>query len=261
MPQTIDRGGRADPVREIPPRTPADPRRALALPAILAALAALAWAPSAAAQMVVHDPVSYGSLIQQAQTALNQLEQLKSQVTQAQRLYDGFNTVSHVNNLATALAAPALRAFVPNIDAFAATARGDFTALGQIGQQVATIRQANRLYTPATGDLLAQDLEAAGDRAARDLAMGRQTASVGAQRLAGLQQLTAALDSAPNARAVMDLQARIAAEQAMTANDQMRLQGLAMTQDAEARLQTQRDRERAAADHEARLQRYREGFQ
>lgn len=59
----------------------------------------------------------------------------------------------------------------------------------------------------------------------------------------------------------MDLQARIAAEQAMSLNDQMRLQGLAMAQDAEARLQQQRDRERAEAARQARMQRYRSGFQ
>jgi type IV secretion system protein VirB5 len=76
-------------------------------------------------------------------------------------------------------------------------------------------------------------------------------------RLEGLQQLASALDTAPNARAVMDLQARFAAEQAMIANDQMRLQGLAMAQDAETRLQAQRDRERAEAQAAARLELFR----
>jgi type IV secretion system protein VirB5 len=40
----------------------------------------------------------------------------------------------------------------------------------------------------------------------------------------------------------------------------MRLQGLAMAQAAEARLQTQRDQERAAAARQARMQRYQTGF-
>jgi type IV secretion system protein VirB5 len=70
-----------------------------------------------------------------------------------------------------------------------------------------------------------------------------------------------ALDGAPNARAVLDLQARFAAEQAMTVNDQMRLQGLAMAQEAEARLQAQRDRERAEAAADARLELFRRSFQ
>ena len=233
------------------------PRRPLA-----AAVAALALsAGPAAAQQIVHDPLNYASLIQQAQTALNQLQQLRQQLAQAQQLYAGFNTASHVGALATLLDNPAVRTFVPDVTALEAAARGDFSALHQIGQQASAIRQANRLYTPQPGDPIGQDLEAAADRAARDLALGQQTASAGAQRLAGLQALNTAIDGAPNVRAVIDLQARIAAEHAMIANDQMRLQGLAMAQAAEDRLQAQRDRERAAAAAEARMQALRGTFQ
>ena len=230
------------------------------LPIALAAALAFAGTPSAA-QMIVHDPVSYGSLIQQAQTALNQLNELKSQVGEARRLYDGFNTASGVNQLATALATPQLRAFVPDIDAYVAAAKGDLSALGDLAAKDTAIRKDQRLFTAPADDPLGQELERSGDRAARDLALGQQAASVGASRLKGLEQLTAALDTAPNARAVIDLQARIAAEQAMTANDQMRLQGLAIAQDAEARLQTQRDRERASAERGARMQLYKQAFQ
>lgn len=226
----------------------------------LSALLAIAGTP-ASAQVIVHDPTSYGSLIAQAQTALSQLNELKAQVGEARRLYDGFNTASGVNGVASQLATPQLRAFVPDIDAYMAAAKGDLAALGEVGRKAAGIRQDQRLFTAKPDDSRGQDLERTGDRAARDLALGQQASRVGAERLAGLQQLTAALDTAPNARALMDLQARIAAEQAMTANDQMRLQGLAMAQAAEDRLQAQRDRERAAADREARMELYRSAFQ
>lgn len=229
------------------------------LPLALASALALAASP-AAAQVIVHDPTSYASLIREAQTALDQLTELRNQVGEAKRLYDGFNTASGVNGLAAALGAPQLRAFVPDIDRYVAAARGDLAALGAIGGKAAAIRQAERLFTAAAEDPLGQDLERSGDRAARDLALGQQAASAGAERLSGLQQLAAALDTAPNARAVMDLQARLAAEQAMTANDQMRLQGLAMAQAAEARLQTQRDLERSAATRETRMAAYKEAF-
>jgi type IV secretion system protein VirB5 len=92
------------------------------------------------------------------------------------------------------------------------------------------------------------------------LALGHATVKAGADRLRGLQDLLAALDTAPNARAVLDLQTRVAVEEAMSLNDQMRLQGLAMAQDAESRLQVQRDRERASAARQARMQRYQAGF-
>lgn len=227
----------------------------------LAVVGALAFAHPASAQMMVHDVASYGSLLRQATTALDQLKELQAQVAEAKRLYDGFNTASGAGALASVLKAPELRAFVPDIDKYVAAAKGDLAALGAIGRTASAIRAETRLYTAPADDVFGQELERQGDRAARDLALGRAAASAGAQRLEGLNQLLTALDTAPNARAVMDLQARIGAEQAMAVNDQMRLQGLAMAQDAEARLQAQRDRERAAAAREARKQRYRSGFQ
>jgi type IV secretion system protein VirB5 len=225
------------------------------------AVSTVTFAASAHAQEIVYDPTNYGKMIEQAQTALQQLEQLKSQVQQAQRLYDGFNQASGVNGLASLLNTPQLRAVLPDASTFVGAANGNLTALGQIGARAAEIRSANRLYTPPASDSLGQALEASGNRAARDLALGEAVADAGAQRLTGLQQLQASLDTAPDARAVMDLQARLTAEQAMIANDQMRLQGLAMSQAAESRVVKQREQERIAADGAARLKIYREGFQ
>ena len=229
---------------------------------LLTGLAALSLTASAAhAQMAVYDGASYAKLIQQAQTALSQLHQAETQVQQGEQLLQSLNQASNVGSIAQSLEAPALRQLLPGVPALMAAAQGDITGLGAIGTQAAAIRNANRLYTPPTGDPLAADLEAAGMRAARDMALGQAVATGGQQRLAGLQTLQQSIDTAPNARAVLDLQARALTEQAMTANDQMRLQGLAMTQAADDRLQTQRDRERAAAARDARIALFQQAFQ
>ncbi|WP_374469598.1 type IV secretion system protein [Phenylobacterium sp.] len=227
----------------------------------LSLAASLAAASPASAQLVVHDPTSYASLLRQASTALDQLQELKAQLGEARRLYDGFNSASGAGQLAGLLDAPELRAFVPDVAKYAAAAGGDFSALGELGRSADAIRRQSRRYTPAPDDVQGQALSQDGDRAARDLALGRAAAEAGAQRLQGLQQLATQLDSAPNVRAVLDLQARMTAEQAMGLNDQMRLQGLAMAQEAEARLLAQQARERAKAARQARMQRYREVFQ
>jgi len=231
--------------------------RALAL----LAAAGLFAAPAAQAQTLVYDATSYAKILQQAQTAISQLDQLKTQVSQGRQLLDSLNPVSDVNALASALNAPALRGVVPDVAAFVAAAHGNLTALGQIGQQAQAIRQASRLYTPAANDPVGQALSAQGDRAARDLATAQAVGTAGATRLQGLQDLQTAIGSAPNARAVLDLQARLGAEQAMTANDQIRLQALAMSQAAEDRLARQQAQERAAAAADARLALYKSGFQ
>lgn len=224
--------------------------------------AALALCASAAhAQMAVYDAAGYAKLVQQAETGLNQLRQAEAQVRQGEQLLQSLNQASHIDTLAQELTAPALRQLLPSVTALSAAARGDLSGLGAIGAQAAAIRSASRLYTPPAGDSLAADLEASGLRAARDLALGQAVATGGEQRLSGLQVLQQAIGGAPNARAVLDLQARAATEQAMIANDQMRLQGLAMTQAADDRLQLQRDRERVAAANAARLALYRSAFQ
>lgn len=218
-------------------------------------------AGKAAAQEIVYDPTNYAKLIEQAETGLKQLQQLQSQAQQAQRLYDGFNQASGVNGLATLLESPQLRAVLPDASTFVSAANGNLTALGQIGARATQIRSSSRIYTAASPDGYSQALEASGNRAALNLALGESVADAGTQRLAGLQQLQAALDSAPDARAVMDLQARLTAEQAMIANDQMKLQGLSMSQAAADRLASQQQQERAAAASDARLATYKAAFQ
>jgi type IV secretion system protein VirB5 len=216
---------------------------------------------TAQAQIVVYDPTSYAKILQQAETALNQLKQLEQQVAQGQQLLTSLNQTSNVNGLATSLSQPSLRGFLPNADAYVSAAQGDLTALGALGVKAQSIRSANQLYTPPAGDQAGADLAASGNRAAISLATAESVGEAGATRLTGLQQLQTALDTAPNARAVLDLQARLTAEQAMIANDQMRLQGLTMTQAAQDQMQTQRDRERAAAASAARLATYKGAFQ
>ncbi len=100
-----------------------------------------------------------------------------------------------------------------------------------------------------------------GDRAARDIALGESAYQTAAQRQAGLDELRLALNNATTAKEVMDLQARIAAEQALINNDQMQLQGLAMMQEAERRLAEQQDREKLADQLQRSMNEFKAGFQ
>src|SRR3954471_24463139 len=87
------------------------------------------------AQVLVYDAKSYLSLMQQASTALDQLNALKDQAIQAKTLYDGLNTASDVGALARQLATPALRAFMPDADAYISAASDNLADLGQIGRK------------------------------------------------------------------------------------------------------------------------------
>ncbi|RAK52773.1 type IV secretion system protein [Phenylobacterium deserti] len=213
---------------------------------------ALAAAQPAAAQVVVHDPTSYASLLRQAQTAAEQLQTLRGQLEEARRLSDRLNNPAGLADLAPVLAAPGLRGALPELEAVRRAADGDLAALGALAPRATALREAARLYRPAPEDEPGQALARTGDRAARDQALAEAAAEAGDRRRPGLQQLAGAIGTAPTARGVLELQARLAAEQALTANDQLRLQALAMSQAAEQRLADQRLRERAAAAAAAR---------
>ena len=231
--------------------------------ASLICAAFLAAAPTAQAQHIVHDPTAYARLVEDARTALQQLRALQAQVEQGQALFDSLNAISDVNALASVLGLPEVRNPLPDLRALRAAADGDLTALGDLADRAAAIRRETRLYTRPSGDAetyYRNSLERSGARTARDLAIGEAVSQASDQRLEGLESLRRALDAAPNARAVMDLEARLAAEQALIQNEQLRLQGLALTQAAETRLEEQRAREQAEAARTARQAVYERAF-
>ena len=227
---------------------------------IAVALAAMTAVP-ARAQQVVYDPTSFAQIVKDARTAIEQLDSLKAQVQQGQELFASLNDLSNVNAIAERLGLPEIRNPLPDMATLRSAADGDLSALGELAERADTIRRETRVYTPAAPSAAADALERSGARTARDLAIGEAVDRSATDRLEGLETLRRALDTAPNARAVMDLNARLAAEQALIQNEQVRLQGLALTQAAEARLEDQRARERIAADRSARMDAYRQAFQ
>nr|WP_313391194.1 type IV secretion system protein [Brevundimonas diminuta] len=231
--------------------------------AALVGAAILCSAASARAQHIVHDPAAYARLVEDARTALQQLRELQAQVEQGRALFESLNAISDVNSLATVLGLPEVRNPLPDLRALGAAANGDLKALGDLADRADIIRRETRLLAPPTGDAegwYRDSLERSGARTARDLAIGEAVSRASDQRLEGLESLRRALDAAPNARAVMDLEARLAAEQALIQNEQLRLQGLTLTQAAEARLEEQRAREQAEAARTARQAVYERAF-
>ena len=240
---------------------------------IIAGLAGAALILSATgqahAQMAVFDSANYAKLLLQTQTALNQLQQLEKQVAQGEslvsqggQLLTSLNQISNVNGLATVLEQPAVRGFLPDANTYvsASSSGGSLTTLGVIGQAAQVIRTANQLYTAPNSGAFAS-LNVSGNQAALNLATGQAVVQAGATRLTGLQQLQTAIDTAPNARAVAEIEARLVAEQAMIANDQMRIQGLAMTQGAQTQVLNQQNAEKAAQASQTRLSLYQAAFQ
>ena len=112
--------------------------------------------------------------------------------------------------------------------------------------------QGNAILSTAELDRLGARPRTAIDQDRRDIALS-QALSRGALDAAGarfesLRALIAAIPSATDAKAAMDLQARIAAEQAMLANENAKLAALFETAEAERLSRAQQRREQAIRD-------------
>lgn len=229
------------------------------LSATVLAVAGMA-AATAPAAMIVHDPTSYVQLVQQAQTALDQLESLRTQVDQGRRLVETLDQASNIGDIASVLEQGPWRSSLPDTGIF----QGHRTTLDELGaltERARRLREDQRVFEPDPTNSHDQRLEAAGVRAARDMALAETLNSALAQRDTALSSMDQALASAPSARAVLDLQAQTSLEQTRLANDQLRLQALQLAQAAEVRAIEQAEEERVALARRRRMAAYAATFQ
>ena len=112
---------------------------------IAVALAAMTAVP-AQAQTLVHDPRSLAQMVQDARTAIEQLDSLKAQVQQGQELFSSLNELSNVNAIAERLGLPEIRNPLPDVATLRSAAEGDLSALGELAERADAIRRETRLY-------------------------------------------------------------------------------------------------------------------
>jgi len=124
------------------------------------------------------------------------------------------------------------RTYLPaNWNAAMTTLNQAGTSYSQLAAVAQQLKQAQSvLSAQETGRLTPQMqayLEQTRNLAASQQAIGQSAYNTAAQRVNTLQALTNALNGQTDPKAVMDLQARIASEQAALANDQAQLQSVA----------------------------------
>lgn len=172
-----------------------------------------------------------------------QLDQLKSQYKQMQQTYEGMNGARGVNNL---LQRPDLRKYLPQDwqQVYDSVQRGDTSALaGQINSiksrnAVLSTDRVNGLDAATATDLNRRRTSTAVAQGTADEAYRRS-----GDRIDYLQSLASQINNSSDPKAIMDLQAGIASEQAQIQNEQLRLQLASQLQAADDRKNLQRERE------------------
>jgi type IV secretion system protein VirB5 len=204
--------------------------------------------PLAHAQFAVIDVASIVQLVRQITTMEQQLTTLESQLRQAEQQYQAITGDRGMENLLAGIN----RNYLPTDWAsLMAAVNQTGNAYPALAAGVLNNLNANAVLSPAQVAMLsgAQQAQLLADRQTVALleATVQQALSTTSTRFASLQQLIGAIGTAQDAKASADLQARIAAEQGMVANDQSKLQVLYQAAQAQAWIQQQSTREQAIA--------------
>ncbi|MGB7374434.1 type IV secretion system protein [Pontixanthobacter sp.] len=192
--------------------------------------------PAFAQGMPVHDSAGLIQQINTVRQTIQMVEQGKEQIAEAQRLYEDLNKLTDIPALAQQLKTDALRELDTSNGSLEGFGNGD---LNVVGAGRAKADEVYRGLLDRLGLAGSEQSRAAFDLNARNIGINAGLAeNVGAavtSRSQGLDQLRSRLTTASTAKEVADLTARLQLESAAMQNDQLRLQAIALQQQAQER--------------------------
>jgi type IV secretion system protein VirB5 len=216
----------------------------------LAAIAFAAFVPlasfSPASQAQGIPVIDIANLIQTITQVLNDVTKIANQVEQIEALQSQLASISGMRNLGNVFDSSALKNYVP-ANAYNMVNAVDTGGYGGLTSTSKTLRDAQMIYNcmdragSARTDcqaLLAQPYQQKG------LLQDAMTAASG--RLEQIKSLMNQINGTSDQKAVLEIQARIGAENAMLQHEMSQVQMLTGMADSEERIARSRDRERQA---------------
>jgi type IV secretion system protein VirB5 len=205
--------------------------------------------PAAHAQWAVVDVGAITQLIQQVQTMREQLTTARDQLTEARRQIDAMSGGRGMERLLAGTA----RNYLPGEWAeVAAVLDQTSAAYGALARELENLVAENAILSPQQIAALSPAERAQLESARRTAAMLQMTTRQALARTSGrfdaIQQLVDAISGASDQKAILDLQARIQAEQGMLQNESTKIQVLYQVSQAEELARRQRAREQAIAN-------------
>ncbi len=196
--------------------------------------------PAAAQGIPVFDTTTYLQALQTARQTLTMVEQGEQQVETAASQLNSLRKLTNMSEIASTLNLPQVRNILPSETTDVATLfGGDTTKLGSLGTLASNIQSRFRLSPSASSEadaVYSQALQNATGSAAVTAALGENILNITQVRMQGLEQLRQQLASARDPKDVMDLQARIAIEQAQLQNDMLKMHAIQMAQAGQGNL-------------------------
>lgn len=212
-------------------------------------LAFLTVAPAARAQFAVIDVAAVTQLVHQVQTTVQELQITESELAQARASYQAFTGTRGMQNLLSGTDRNVLPTDVASLEA---TVTGTGGPYGALAASVQAALSANAVLSPAAlGSLSTAErkaIEAQRQAVALRQGISQQALANASSRIAQIRQLIQAIGTARDPKAILDLEARISAEEGTLQAVQTKLQVLYQTVLAQQGAERQRAREQAIAD-------------
>lgn len=216
----------------------------------LSLLGAIAFSAVVSSTAYAQIPVTDGaSIAQQVAAQIEtiakwkmQYDQMMAQIDQAKQQYE---SLTGSRGLGTIMNNAALRDYLPNDwqGVYDSVKSGGYSGLSGRGQSV---YNSNKIYDSCASLKIAQErlsCEARAVKGAQDKGFALDAYDAAKSRINQIDQLMAKINDTSDPKAIAELQARIATEQANIQNEQTKLQMYAMVAAAEDRLQKQRQAE------------------
>ncbi len=212
------------------------------------AVVSLVMIPAAQAQWAVIDVPAIAQLIQQVQTLQQQVALARDQLQQAKQSLQSMTGPRGMDQLLNGTA----RNYLPaNWTEMTDVLQGRVGAYSALAHEIKAAIKANAVLPDSRLALMnaadRQQLQSVRQWTATQQAIAHEALAANSSRFASLQRLIAAIPAATDQKAILELQARIGAEQSMLQTEQIKLQVLQQASAAEDVVNSERLTEQAIA--------------
>jgi type IV secretion system protein VirB5 len=215
---------------------------------IAAVLVWIAATPAARAQWAVIDAPAIVQLIQEVQTMQEALQTARDQLTQAKQT---LQTMTGNRGMERLLGGTSRNYLPSSWSELTGAMRGGTGSYTGLSSDVRNAIATNAVLTPQQLSMLStsdqQHIVASRQSSALQQALAQEALANASGRFASIQGLVAAIGTAGDQKAILDLQARITAELGMLHNEQTKLQILNQATQAQDAVNRQQEREQVIA--------------
>lgn len=206
--------------------------------------------PAAHAQIPVTDVGAIAQLLIEVQQLDQQLQTIQNQLTQARQEYQSITGSRGMQNL-LAMSLQTRNYLPTNWTQMSAVQNQTSTTYSALGTNTQSLVNTNAVLSSQQLNYLPTDMRATITTARSDAALRQSTSRTAfansSNRFQSIQQLINAIATAPDQKGILELQARITAEQGMLQNEQTKLQLLEQMMQAEDAARNQQELERSIA--------------